>query len=627
MMNATAVLPASAAMAFAGNAATISDSVISDNSAPGGFSEMLGAMVSGSRQSAGKSADTPATKGQTAMPGEILSGLTELEQSAEELKQLLRTAELAGYMQAAVVQTANDAPAADNAEFMRVSADNESMQSVVQTMVQNGTDRTDVRQVGGSSVQISQISEIMEGKAPENDFAETARTILAENTDIGNETVGVSEDVSRLETIDIGYIADEGIRNRDIGAVTEETVRNGHLAETDIMTTAYRQVGSAGDASITAGHTAIGKPEENAFTGESVYIADMSKPGDVAVEGKSDSVSVEGKSDSVSVEGKSDSVSVEGKSDSVSVEGKPDSVSAEGKSDSVSVEGKSDSVSVESKPEVIAVVDRYDNVATDDKSKAVDLSAAGKTYNAETDAVTVAEPQKDIAKMTFEKTVGNVTGEAKQEAAAQADNIPRVAYAKRNIEVKSEELKAITKGNEAAKSDSDLDAVQKVTDKNAVSDMSARSADVFARTESRFDDNGQPTQTVRVPISDMASFVSERAPKSTGRSTLTVVLTPETLGKITVRMVNESGKLTVEILTETQAAKELLQAKSEQLAYALRNDNVELTSYKVETSQTELFQRDFDGSSKNPYRQRSNDRQKDDTDDFDSLLGEIQAMD
>lgn len=564
MMNATAVLPAGAAMAFAGNAATISDAAIADNSAPGGFSEMLGAMVSGSRQSAGKSADTPATEGQTAMPGEILSGLTELEQSAEELKQLLKTAELAGYMQAAVVQTANDAPAADNAEFMRVSADNESMQSVVQTVVQNGTDRTDVRQVGGSSAQISQISEIMEGKAPESDFVETARMIFAENTDIGNETVGVSGGVSRRETIDIGYISDEGVRNRDIGTATEETVRNGRFAETDIMTTAYRQVGSAGDASTVADHTAIGKSEENAVTGESVYIADMSNPGDVAVE---------------------------------------------------------------SEPEGIAAVDRYGNVAADGKSKAVDLSAAGKTYNAETDAVTVAEPQKDIVKMTFEKTAGNVTDEAKQEAAAQADNIPRVAYAKRNIEVKSEELKAITKGNEVTKSDSDLDAVQKVTDKNAVSDMSARSADVFARTESRFDDNGQPTQTVRVPISDMASFVSERAPKSTGRSTLTVVLTPETLGKITVRMVNESGKLTVEILTETQAAKELLQAKSEQLAYALRNDNVELTSYKVETSQTELFQRDFDGSSKNPYRQRSNDRKKDDTDDFDSLLGEIQAMD
>ena len=244
MMNGAAVLPA-VVTTFAGNAATISDAAIADNSAPGGFSEMLGAMVSGSRQSAGKSADTPATEGQTAMPGEILSGLTELEQSAEELKQLLKTAELAGYMQAAVVQTANDAPAADNAEFMRVSADNESMQSVVQTVVQNGTDRTDVRQVGGSSVQISQISEIMEGKAPESDFVETARMIFAKNTDIGNETVGVSGGVSSRGTIDIGYISDEGIRNRDIGTATEETVRNGHFAETDIMTTAYRQGGSA----------------------------------------------------------------------------------------------------------------------------------------------------------------------------------------------------------------------------------------------------------------------------------------------------------------------------------------------------------------------------------------------
>ena len=84
-------------------------------------------------------------------------------------------------------------------------------------------------------MQISQISEIMEGKAPESDFVETARMIFAKNTDIGNETVGVSGGVSSRGTIDIGYISDEGIRNRDIGTATEETVRNGHFAETDIM--------------------------------------------------------------------------------------------------------------------------------------------------------------------------------------------------------------------------------------------------------------------------------------------------------------------------------------------------------------------------------------------------------
>ena len=215
----------------------------------------------------------------------------------------------------------------------------------------------------------------------------------------------------------------------------------------------------------------------------------------------------------------------------------------------------------------------------------------------------------------------------KQDIQTQEDNAPRMAFAKRNIESKSDELRAIAKGNEVTKSDSDLETEQKVTDKNAVSDMLSKGSDVFARTESRYDNNGQEVRTVRVPISDMAEFVSEHAPKANGKSTLTVVLTPETLGKITVRMANEGGKLTVEILTETQAAKELLQAKSEQLAYALKNDDVELTSYKVETSQAELFQRDFDGSSKNPYRQQSHGQQKNDTDDFEELLGEIQTMD
>ena len=215
----------------------------------------------------------------------------------------------------------------------------------------------------------------------------------------------------------------------------------------------------------------------------------------------------------------------------------------------------------------------------------------------------------------------------KQDMQTQDDSTQRIAFAKRNIESKSDELRAIAKGNVVTKSDSDLDAEQKVTDKNAVSDMLAKGSDVFARTESRYDENGQEIRTLRVPISDMAEFVSEHAPKANGRSTLTVVLTPETLGKITVRMANEGGKLTVEILTETQAAKELLQAKSQQLAYALKNDDVELTSYKVETSQAELFQRDFDGSSKNPYRQQSHGQQKNDTDDFEELLGEIQTMD
>ena len=277
-------------------------------------------------------------------------------------------------------------------------------------------------------------------------------------------------------------------------------------------------------------------------------------------------------------------------------------------------EKSSDADNIRSEADMIST-DKTDNIGSRE-------TAVIKADGVKADSSEVVKAEFTVT--SYEKYGDN---SVKQNMQTQDDSTQRMAFAKRNIESKSDELRAIAKGNVVTKSDSDLDAEQKVTDKNAVSDMLAKGSDVFARTESRYDENGQEVRTLRVPISDMAEFVSEHAPKANGRSTLTVVLTPETLGKITVRMANEGGKLTVEILTETQAAKELLQAKSQQLAYALKNDDVELTSYKVETSQAELFQRDFDGSSKNPYRQQSHGQQKNDTDDFEELLGEIQTMD
>lgn len=255
-------------------------------------------------------------------------------------------------------------------------------------------------------------------------------------------------------------------------------------------------------------------------------------------------------------------------------------------------------------------------------------SASYQNVSSENEA-TVAEPQDKQSVMRF----AQVTSYEKQaedsiemtpDNADIADGAQRFAFTKRNVEIKSDELRQIAKSIDTSKQTGDTEPQRKVTASNTASDSSVG---IFTRSESRFEDAPQTHSEVRVPISDMASFISDHAPKASGKTALTVVLTPETLGKITVRMVNESGKLTVEILTETAEAKQLLQAKSEQLAYALRNDNVELTSYKVETSQTELFQRDFDGSSKNPYRQQSQKDNNNESDEFDSLLGEIQAMD
>lgn len=493
MMNGTAVLPA-VVTTFAGNAATISAGNVQNGSASGtagGFSDTLGAMVTSGQQCNMNSAVRMNADNKADMNGEILSGLNELEQNAQELKELLKTAELAGYLQGGTMQFYADAMQTDNSELMQIM---------------NG----------------------LEVSSPIGD-------VLSDEGAFSKASAGNDVDTAL------------GLQNGEISAVNDFA--------SEIQT-------NNGDSADTVSQTNVNAE----FTADNITAATADKSDAFA----------------------SVAVGNAGKS-----------------SDTDNIRSKADMIST----------DKTDNIGS------------RETAGINADGINADNPEAVKAEFTVTSYEKYGDNSVRRDMQTQEDNTPRMAFAKRNIESKSDELRAIAKGSEVTKSDSDLEAEQKVTDKNAVSDMLAKGNNVFSKTESRYDESGQEIRTVRVPISDMAEFVSEHAPKANGRSTLTVVLTPETLGKITVRMANEGGKLTVEILTETQAAKELLQAKSEQLAYALKNDDVELTSYKVETSQAELFQRDFDGSSKNPYRQQSHGQQKSDTDDFENLLGEIQAMD
>ena len=122
MMNGTAVLPA-VVTTFAGNAATISAGSVQNGSAigtAGGFSDTLGAMVTSGQQCNMNSAVRMNADNKAVMNGEILSGLNELEQNAQELKELLKTAELAGYLQGGTMQFYADVMQTDNSELMQI---------------------------------------------------------------------------------------------------------------------------------------------------------------------------------------------------------------------------------------------------------------------------------------------------------------------------------------------------------------------------------------------------------------------------------------------------------------------------------------------------------------------------
>ena len=122
MMNGAAVLPA-VVTTFAGNAATISAGSVQNGSASGtagGFSDTLGAMVTSGQQCNMNSAVRMNADNKAVMTGEILSGLNELEQNAKELKELLKTAELAGYLQGGTMQFYADVMQTDNSELMQI---------------------------------------------------------------------------------------------------------------------------------------------------------------------------------------------------------------------------------------------------------------------------------------------------------------------------------------------------------------------------------------------------------------------------------------------------------------------------------------------------------------------------
>ena len=114
-----------------------------------------------------------------------------------------------------------------------------------------------------------------------------------------------------------------------------------------------------------------------------------------------------------------------------------------------------------------------------------------------------------------------------------------------------------------------------------------------------------------------------------GETEFTMVLNPESLGRITVKLVTSGERVAVQITAENPETRQLLEARGENLQTVLKNGGVELERYQVVTDREEaqLMQDSYEGSSKNPYRQQSQKDNNNESDEFDSLLGEIQAMD
>lgn len=111
-----------------------------------------------------------------------------------------------------------------------------------------------------------------------------------------------------------------------------------------------------------------------------------------------------------------------------------------------------------------------------------------------------------------------------------------------------------------------------------------------------------------------------------GRTEFTMELNPESLGKITVRLVSTEGRVEVNIAAENDATRQLLEARAENIGTALRNNGVELERYQVVSGQEEamLMQESYDGSSRNPYGRNDEEQTNEESDeDFLEILQQL----
>lgn len=113
-----------------------------------------------------------------------------------------------------------------------------------------------------------------------------------------------------------------------------------------------------------------------------------------------------------------------------------------------------------------------------------------------------------------------------------------------------------------------------------------------------------------------------------GRSEFTMVLNPESLGRITVRLISAGGRVQVSIAAENDATRQLLESRSDHIGTALKNNGVELERYQVVSGREEaqLMQDNYDGSSRNPYGHREEPAEEQPADDGEDFLEILQQL-
>lgn len=230
-----------------------------------------------------------------------------------------------------------------------------------------------------------------------------------------------------------------------------------------------------------------------------------------------------------------------------------------------------------------------------DGAAQVQTAQAGQTEQA---------PQEDVKFRSDVRSVEVRTAEKPQEAPQQEQTQVFSDHTAQRSRVvfKSDELEAIKSGGEKTG-----DAAQAQPQ-----GIPAESPVVFTRQ-----DGAEITVKPSEVAQQVSGKITERAADlKEGYVEYSITLDPEDLGRITVRMTKTAdGAVSVSIAAENSKTMKIIEDNGSAIQDTLRQNGVQLENWQtVSESRQEPQAQDYQGSSKNPYRENENHRQDDDRD-------------
>ena len=259
-------------------------------------------------------------------------------------------------------------------------------------------------------------------------------------------------------------------------------------------------------------------------------------------------------------------------------------------------------------------------ISGEEKSDNTQMRFGEQAQKTEKSAETVKTEEFDnvIESFTVNKKANVPTAETVNTAETKTVNVTSTANRVQNA---SEELEMLKNAKFAKVKDTDTaEVVSKPTE--TANPLMSDQPIVFTRTD------GTEISVKPSDIIEQATKLIEKAVEETKeQSEYSLVLNPEELGRITVKLIKAAdGAVSVTIAAENAHTQRVLEQHSELMQNNLRSNGMNLASWQtVDESRQEAYAQDYNGSSKNPYFRRENAQQNNDDDNGGKSFADIIA--